>query len=521
MKNLRIAVAALLCLSLMTWLIAVRPAGSFIGAQADDTTPTPAAAPTYIDGISKVTILYESEEVEVLASSQVYYAPLKKDTDKSVKATELVEAAKIADGRYLVDISTLSASKVNYLGLCVNKTPGTDGTVKVYNLTVAANQKKIVFNVNWGVEGPTGSGYKILKSVIVSNNNGTTDTYTNIDTATSSQKPISSLNIQWRKGANCAWNSITTLTESKWTSMKNSGAVIYFRIAAKNQTDSDPGCRYSKENKIKLAITKGPAVKVDISKLNVAIKNGMQFRPVTASGAAASNWSTILAYSAKGTQKDAVRAASLASVWYDPETEVTTTKVATLPLDRIYEISGVTPPTSGASVTFEVRIAATPKKPASRPCLLTLQAQGSAPSANISADSSQYKITDLRATDGLVTSPKFEFCIVKKAHATATSGSGLDLSSIRWSVINNNSTLKTSLKTVYKYDGATVTASLAQADSILLIRRSGVSATAKTPTAVLASKYLVLNLPGLAASPTPSASPSPSPTATATPVPSP
>ena len=131
-------------------------------------TPTPTASPAS-EGIAETYVEYADEQISVkvkAANTQVYYAILKNNTVTGVKLAELLPAAQNANGMfYYIDISTLSASKVNYVGITTVNTPGADGLVPVVPVTVSPNQKKIIFNVDWSYEGtPTQfSGLKILQ----------------------------------------------------------------------------------------------------------------------------------------------------------------------------------------------------------------------------------------------------------------------------------------------------------------------------------------------------------------------
>ncbi len=456
-------------------------------------SPTPTASPAS-DGIAETYIEYANEQISVkvkAANTQVYYAILKNNTVTGVKLAELLPAAQNANGMfYYIDISTLSASKVNYVGLTTVNTPGADGLVPVVPVTVSPNQKKIIFNVDWSYEGtPTQfSGIKVLQSIIINNNDGTTVTYEHLTSAeTQVLKEIANLTnmIQWRKGANGAWRSIADMEYSDWTSMLSSGAIIYFRLAAVNQTQHEAGSRFSKENKIKVAVTKAPNVKVDVSKLNLAIRNGMQFRKN-----GSKDWYTVLPFAANSTNTTPILTTA-----FSPFKNNTSAKITMTSIDDIKKTLAYVEPDPPADLILDVRIAATTKKPASRVGMVSIPYQGKAPTvAGLTKSGEQYTIGAITAADTLVASPAYEMCIVTAADFDANL---VDFSSIKWSTVKTGTVLKANLKTVYtKLDTAKtrVTANITSSTSVVLIRRRGVAGSAKA-AAILASAPAKVTIP--------------------------
>lgn len=476
-------------------------------------TPVPSQAPTQT-GISYVHILYESEEIMVSSNAQVYYAPLKKASDTTAKPADMIMAAKVSDSMYLIDISNLSAAKTNYIGITNKLSADKDGLYPVMNYEIAANQKKITFNLNWGAEGDTAYGSNIIKNVVVNNNDSTTVTYEHTAVVSDTVRPISELKIQWRKGANCAWSDISTLSSARWESMKTSGAILYLRLAAVNGSDTVKGCRYSKENKIKIAITKATAVKLDVSKLNVTIKNGMQVRET-----GKTTWSTILPFNNKSTTASAVRSATLAAVPFDPYKESTSEKVNYMMIEEVYKLISYTPPaTSGTSISIDTRIAATTKKPASRVSTLKIPYQYEAPVVKAAGTATEINIISVTNGPSDKVSGNYEFVVVDK---TDLSANKVEFAEIKWSAIKTGTVLKKSaVKNIYKKtDGSRKTVTLSDANAVVLVRRKGIGASKKQPTAVLASKYAVIDPATLAAATTPTPSATPAPTTTVTPAP--
>lgn len=536
-KKLRAVILTVFGLALMSWLILVRPADSSCGPGAvalvrgdeptgeatGTTTPPVTVSPTEeavtttpvptMEGVSTAYVMYSTEEIEIAATKPVYYAILKKDTDKGVKASELIPAAaNDYGGYYYVDISTVSASKEAYIGITTTLTPGSDGLVPVLNIPVHANDKKIVFNVNWAAEGIDANGYGILQSVVITNNSSQTISYEHTTTVTTTVKNIKSLDIQWRKGANGDWHDISQLTRVRWESMKNSGAVVYFRLDAKDQGKEVEGRRFSKENKIKCNITKATSVKLDVSKLTITLKNGMQFRPT-----GTNNWYTLLPYSSASKTETLIR--TVKGTAFDPFTENTLVKASFIPIDDLYTTLAVSGPSVGSSMVFDVRIAATAKKSASRISTVSIPGQADAPEASVWNGTDGCKISGLKpnAADKLVESPAFEYFIAKRADAQ---GNFIDMTTVKWATVKEGTLLKSNCKGVYtSTKNGRVEAKITDSDAVILIRRRGVAASSKNE-AVLASKYLILTIPPVASgtpSPTPSPVPTEEPTTTPTP----
>ena len=230
MKNLlkKIIVCSVLAAALVV-LYAVKPAddrtGGGLVAVADEASTTPGANPTdgaspsgsatpsggatqagsttpaagqLPDGITRIQMLYTKEEIVVTSNAQVYYAPLKKPTDATVKPADIIQAAKVSDDTYMIDISCYSASKDVYLGITNKLSADSNGLYPVMNCKIPGTYKKVLFNPNYAAEGSTASGYGILKNVIVNNTDGTTVTYDN-DSANTKTRPITELKIEWKK----------------------------------------------------------------------------------------------------------------------------------------------------------------------------------------------------------------------------------------------------------------------------------------------------------------------------------
>ena len=525
-RRIRIVAVCTLCMAALTWAVLAGPAGpagrtahaeeiTGTPTPAATATPTPAATPTAEvtptsevtptaeatptatatptptvapEGINWAHVLYTKELIEIDSKAQVYYGTLKKGTDTGIKQSELIAAPVDDYGyKYYIDISMVSASKDSYIGITTTLTPGSDGLVPVMAVKIAANQKKIVFDVNWAIEGSEAKGAKILQDVVITTNDSQTFTYKHSpDPNKSDEKNISELNIQWRKGSNGDWNSIADLSRVEWEAMKNSGALIYFRTAAKDQTDESEGARISKENKVKCNITKATAVKVDVNKVTLSLKNGMQFRM-----SGTTTWYTILPYSGSATSTEAMRSRTLTTL-FDPFTENTKGKVTYLSVDEVYTMIGYVAPAEPTPVVLDVRIAATTKKPASRISTVTIPLQAEAPTAAVAIVDGKYKVTTLKANEkDTVTSPAFEYFVCHKADVAA---GYIDVATLKWATVKEGTVLANTLRSSYtRTDGKRQTCEITAADAVLLVRRRGVAASSKSEAA-LASKYVMVVL---------------------------
>lgn len=467
-------------------------------------TPTPTPTPTpdpALASIKECLVLYKTEEISVEVvkpDTQVYYCILKKETDNGGKLADLLPAAKNEFGtKYYIDISTVSASKDAYIGVCTELTARADGLIPVKSVKVAGTDRKITFNVDWSYEGSPKSfdGRLVLENIELTTMASQTYTYrhlTSAETATVKDIDNKDFLIQWRKGANGDWRSIDDMTYTDWESMKNSGAIMYLRLDAENQTVKDEGHRFSKENKIKIAITKAPAVKVDVSKLSVSLKNGMQFR---VNGATVDKWFTILPYQANSATKNYLREKSLTTT-FSPFKESTVAKITTVSIKDIKNALDYIEPVSPTALVLDVRIAATTKKPASRIGIVSIPSQAKKPTVGgiTKSGDTSFTIGAIAAADTLIAAPAFEYTIVSKADADAQL---VDYNTLKWSTIKTATVLKDNLKGVYNLlDEAKTrrTVNITDAGACLLVRRRGVGGSSKSEP-ILASEVEVLPMP--------------------------
>ena len=485
-----------------------------------------------VTGINNIQVEYVTEDVVVESASRIYYAVMKKNTATGVKPAELIPATNGGSGNsYLIDISTISASKEAYVGVTTATAAGSDGLVPVTTITLAPTVRKINFNLNWGVEGAAAHDYGIFQNVDVTGADAVQVSYVST-VSQSGQRPITDLDIQWRKGSNAPWRNITELTTMQWESMKNAGSVIYLRtgatngavVAAGTNDGYETGHRYSKEIKVKMNVTKATKVKLDVSKLTLSIKNGIQFRP-TVSGAAVSvsggaisgdYWFTVLPYNASSTKNDSALRSMSNTTLFNPFTENTQVKLTYMSIDDIRQLSGLP---DSQSIVLEVRLAATTKKAASRVSIVDIPVQGGAPTATVAATDKGWTVSSITAATDITAPANFEFTLVKKEDVSPVNK--LDPAQMKWSSIKSGTVLKNTLKGTYtNAEKARRTVLITDADSVLLIRRKGVAPSSKA-AAVLASRFIAIEIPHPAVTPTPTPTPTatPAPTSTPSPVP--
>lgn len=445
------------------------------------------------EDITKVEVLYQTEELQVTSSKQVYYAPAKKETDTAVKSTTMIPAARSGTSNiYYIDYSAMSSTKDLYIGLATNMTADAKGMVAVKLTKVGAAPKKVVFSVNWAYEGA--SKKTIFSSVLVTSASGQAVTYKALGAtpATDTIKDISSLGIQWKKGANGNWADVNaTLLDAQWQSCINSKTTVYFRLEAVG------GSRMSKEVKIKSAASKAPSIKIDVNKLSLPIKNGMEYR-FENSVPNPGPWFTILPYKAKHTQTAYIK---IGTNIFDPNVDITKTKIAYMDIRKILTASGsdvavasgsaaagTVTPVSGA-YTIHIRTAATTKKPASPYTAFTIPAQAEAPLVKATfATEGGLTFTEIKRHEKDTTGQDiFEFLIMKELELPK-----LDLKSATWTTAKINTKLSPTVKSSFKLsDGVKVTSTLADPGIVVLVRRKGTPQSSKA-VAVLASQYTII-----------------------------
>ena len=468
------------------------------------TTPTPTPPPA-VKGVVSAFVLYETEEIEVNSTQKVYYTVLKNNTAYTVKPSELIPAARKGTfDIYSIDISTLAAGKTAYIGIATTLTPNSDGVVDIMIVPVAAMPKKVDFNMNYAAVGDKAKGRNLLYSVVITDADGTVVTYDHSGRNNEKIKDIKLLNIQWRKGSNCDWLDIDELTKVIWDSVCASGATLNFRIGAINQTGQKTGQRYSKEVKIKLTVTKTPSVKIDVNKLSVSFKNGMQFR---LAGADDLSWKTVLPFQGKSSEPSVIRT-SAAVGDFDPYTEDTKTKVSAVAISDIYKALSINEPVGEETVKIEYRTAPTTKKTASFVGTLEIPSQAAAPTVTIGSDAVSVKLSTVASalTDKTL-NPAYEYLIVMNEDLAPGK---TDMTAMKWTAIKQGGLIKNTAKNSYTLlNGTKRAVSYTDKGAVLLFRRKGVAASAKTTT-VLASKYVSVTPPE--APPTPSPTPTPTPT---------
>lgn len=514
-------VLTLLCFEAAKTSVLVRAEGEAATAGAGTGTPaagtgtptpgpitTPSVTPTAgakVDGVVSAYVLYETEEIEIDATKKVYYCVIKGPEVKGVKPAELVPATKKSTYEmYYIDFSVINATKDAYIGIATTLTPGSDGLVPVQCVTVLANEKKIEIYPDYCAAGFNAQGYALIKKVVLTLNSGAVITYDHSGTNGSEVRKIETLDLQFKKGANGSWKSISELENVIWETMKTSGATIYFRINASNQNIQKEGRRYSKEVKVKLAISKAPAGKLDTSKLTVNLKNGMQFRLAGESDTA---WKTVLPFDALSKTEEPIRDTTLTKL-FEAGKESTNKKINEITLSDCFKALGVLEPTGTEVVEIEYRVAPTEKKAPSRVGTITISSQKEAPVVVLTASDKGVKFESILShADDKTLNPAYEYLLVKEEDLNSKK---VRPENCRWTAAKQGAVLKPATKGSYVLlDGSKRDVLLSDTGVVMLVRRKGVNATAKT-SAILATKYIQLEIPSMkSVTPTPTATPTP------------
>lgn len=442
---------------------------------------------------SDVNIVHSDEEIQVTSSKQIYYATAKYST-LSLKESYLLPAAKEENGKYLIDFSSISGSKESYIGITNDLTADEKGMVPVTVIKIPAASKKVVFNIDWAEDNA--KKMDIFQSILVTNAENTVITYRDLasgETATDTLKSINDLSVEWKKGVNGTWESITSLTAAKWQSCINSKTTVYFRLAA----DDTNGSRMSKEIKIKATTSSTPSVKIDVSDLSISIKNGMEYR-----FEGSDKWNTVLPYSSKGSYTAYLLGGKNV---FDPSEHITNEKISALTISQLktaennstFVVSGsdLGKPSLGTdgAVTLDIRLAATTKKPASQFKTITIPGQADAPTAQITTATGStitYTFSSItKAADDIKGESAFECLMIAESDIAK-----LDMTKASWTSVKVGSKLTSNSKSTFELsDGTRKTYTLSENGVVILLRRKGTSLSSRSE-AVLSSEYVKLTV---------------------------
>lgn len=322
------------------------------------------------------------------------------------------------------------------------------------------------------------------------------------------------------------------------------GSTVYIKI------EGDAGMRTSKAYKVKIAKqAKAPAVKLDIKKNSLAMKNGFDFAKVTKTGdtygaIGKNDWYTILPYLKTAAIKDLAAsivqtkdflplptkdtnaAKAAITVGSDTKYAYTSYKFKAVGLDVV---AAKLETSLSAGFSFAVRKSATDKKPASAITYCDVAAQAKAPQIHTLENTEFYttigkedKLTfktpsivnytsawtgigkDVApstaadvVTDGATA--KYEMAVVKAADIAT-----IDWSTVAWKAIKAGTKINEKTKTKYTLTGAKAATTVVlkagteaaaadkpygNAETVLLIRRAGVKGKTVSES-VIASDYL-------------------------------
>ena len=307
------------------------------------------------EGISKISVLYDKEYIEVESDEQVFFQIVKSATDLSkVKAANWIKAAKSGD-KYAIDYSATANTKDVIYALTVDAT--TTDAAKIKTATVDAAIKSAKITLNYKTETLAQGGlYDIIAGIVVK---GIDAEYNKEWTNADKDATLASLfTLNWKRGANGTWAAADTFDQLNWDMVKASNSTLYINIdGAKGSGDAIKEFRPSKETKLKVPkAAKAPTVKVDYVKGTVALKNGMQIKVDDSA-----EWMDVIALTKEtATAPDEKTIFALASAGLTTKTKVSSVAVA----DFVTAARDVLKATAadGTEIKVEVRTAATDKK---------------------------------------------------------------------------------------------------------------------------------------------------------------
>ncbi|HHU71936.1 MAG TPA: hypothetical protein GXZ21_07890, partial [Clostridiales bacterium] len=289
-----------------------------------------------------------------------------------------------------------------------------------------------------------------------------------MSTAGSGEKPITFLDLEWRKGENGSWRPTSSLTVAQLEKLQIKGADLYFRIKATNDTttrDGSGGRRVSKEVRLKIAKKASPmVVGIDGEDFTADIRYGKEYR-ATVNGVT-SNWVKVIDRS--------TREVPLSVIVNDNR-------------------NGLTADKSFPAMVIEIRSYATARAAASKITEIHLPAQriltgpiieGEAPADADSSDSNIY-VSYNGSANISITIPSassdnpYQYCVVKP-------GDIFDIERVAWYTITRGTAVK-------------VLASRATEGSEIFIRQKEIKSKPATRTTAavdyeLASTYLTHKL---------------------------
>lgn len=360
---------------------------------------------------AKAAVTYDPDTDTVTSDTSGYFYVLKKESGNKLSETSESVQAVTGNAIKVVDDLGIKAAKPVYLYFSTTqidkKTENIAATTKILPVDV----KKYTYAFDYYA---TGSGSAFISLTYDDSNKKSHELYAKTGahtTAAPADKADFSLDGE-------TWADATGFTGDVLAA--NYGETVYVRAAGSATT------RAGKTLKVKIGKqAEAKPIKIDYNKGTIAIKNGMEYRTAASQGAIeTAAWKVILPYDKKGGTEKEVATDNYYAVGKKSATTANRTKekVKSLPID------------GSADIVYQVRTAATDKKPASGASeVKVVAAKTAAPTvtgAAIGATGTAISAPTIENAEGDTATAKYEYCIVKAADAA-----NVDEAATKWKTI--------------------------------------------------------------------------------------
>lgn len=452
-------------------------------AKAEDPTPTPAAG---------FEVSYDAAKDELTATTGGYIYVMKSAESATIKAKTTPLSISASSKVSLVTKAKVKEGNSAYF--YISETKLTEDTSVEPNLVVPApSYKKIEVSIDYYATA-LGSA---LNSVIGTPKEGDPE---NIVCAKTAHDTVPQAGLEYSTDGK-TWvktnDGTAPLNGKKLESFY--GKTLYLRVAGADGKNGDAK-RASKALKVKIgkqATLK--AVKVDVAKGTIALKNGMDYRvltstavpstikPVEAVSGSSVAWNTILPYNKNGKQDKLANSivATADFVACSPKIEdnlgyFTTLKLKSLNITDLKDASDKSWSDEN-SLIVEARTSATEKKPCSTSVAVLIPRQAAAPAVSLGKDKEGTAITsvtsaaidfnapEIKNDDADKAAAKYEMLVVDAADL-----SKVDLYASKFKSVKSKATKAIKEGAKYKWvdtDGETHEVQVAE-NCIILIRRA-------------------------------------------------
>jgi len=228
------------------------------------------------------TVDYQEENIIVNnnGNTKIYFAT---ENDAAKNSWDMIPADVNSDDTTTIDFSWLSPTVEQVLII-----KGEDNVQR--RVILKPRAKRLEISISYDKMDSLGKSQTIGSLLNIMTTEGT------------AVNPIIWDDLEWRKGTNGSWKSVSELTVALLEKLQVKGADLYFRIKAVNDNSANPdgtnGRRASGEVRLKIAKqTTTGSISVDGEKFNAQIRYGKEYR-VTYNGTT-TNWTKITDKSVK------------------------------------------------------------------------------------------------------------------------------------------------------------------------------------------------------------------------------